>query len=186
MSRLVPVYLAGPEVFRPDAAAVAAAKQEICRAHGLLGVHPLDAERELAGDVGSGSSVDRGPERALALYDALVAQLDRCEAGLADLTPFRGPSADVGTAWEVGYLVGRGRPVVAYTGEPAHYAQRVVPDGWHVEDHDLADNLMLEGAVRRSSGVPVLRVVAGSATPLGSLDGFRQAAAALAEALGTR
>jgi nucleoside 2-deoxyribosyltransferase len=40
--RRMRVYLAGPEVFLPDALAIAAAKKRLCAAHGLEGVFPLD------------------------------------------------------------------------------------------------------------------------------------------------
>ena len=35
-------YLAGPEVFLPDALDIAAAKKRICAVHGLEGVFPFD------------------------------------------------------------------------------------------------------------------------------------------------
>ena len=38
------IYLAGPEVFLPDAREIADAKKAICRAHGLEGVFPADPE----------------------------------------------------------------------------------------------------------------------------------------------
>ena len=41
------VYLAGPEVFLPDGAAVGDAKRALCAAAGLVGVFPLDAEAGL-------------------------------------------------------------------------------------------------------------------------------------------
>ncbi|MFN8038475.1 MAG: nucleoside 2-deoxyribosyltransferase [Acidimicrobiales bacterium] len=173
------VYLAGPDVFLPNAAEVAAAKQAVCGRLGLVGVHPFDAEVAL-------DAVARGEARGLALHDALVDQLDGCDAGIANLTPFRGPSADVGTALEVGYLVGRGRPVVGYTNVDSHYAERVDADGLAVEDHDLADNLMLEGAVRRSSGVPILRADVAPDRRLSDLAAFERAAIVLAEVLRRR
>ena len=39
---------------------------------------------------------------------------------IANLTPFRGPSADVGTVYEVGFMRALGRPVFGYatTAEP--------------------------------------------------------------------
>ena len=173
------VYLAGPDVFLPNAAEVAAAKQAVCGKLGLDGVHPFDAEVAL-------HEVPRGVERGLALHDALVDQLDACDAGIANLTPFRGPSADVGTALEVGYLVGRGRPVVGYTNVGSHYAERVEVDCLAIEDHDLADNLMLEGAVRRSSGVAVVRADVPADRRLTDLAAFEQAASALADLLRAR
>lgn len=102
-----------------------------------------------------------------------MTQLDEADAVIANLTPFRGPSADVGTAWELGYAAGRGLPVFAYTGALDHYGARVRVDGLLIEDFDLADNLMLDGAVRRSGGA-IIRVD-GGADPverLRSLEGF--------------
>jgi nucleoside 2-deoxyribosyltransferase len=144
------VYLAGPEVFLPDAVEVGRRKVEVCARHGLAGWYPLDA------DVGGAE----GPAGAWALFDAMLAMLDRCDAVIANLTPFRGPSADVGTVWELGYAAGRGLPVFGYTAAMDHYGARVTPDGLMVEDFGLADNLMLEGAVRRAGGA-VVRVDGG-------------------------
>jgi nucleoside 2-deoxyribosyltransferase len=150
------VYLAGPEVFLPDADEIGMRKIAICAAHGLDARYPVEPIRAL-GDLSALS----GEERAVRFFDALVEQLDTCAAVLANLTPFRGPSADVGTAWEVGYAYGRGVPVFAYTNALDHYFTRVTPDGLFIEDFDLADNLMLEGASRRSGG-SVVRVDGGS------------------------
>ena len=43
------IYLAGPEVFLPDATAFGRRKVEICAAHGLEGVFPLDNQLDLDG-----------------------------------------------------------------------------------------------------------------------------------------
>lgn len=174
------VYLAGPEVFLPDAAELGRTKVALCATHGLDARYPLEPIAEL-GDL---TSVP-GPERAVHLFDALVAQLDGCDAVIANLTPFRGPSADVGTAWELGYAAGRGLPVFGYTNTLDHYFARVSPDGLEVEDLDLADNLMLEGAVRRSGG-EVIRVDGGSdpVDRLRKLHGFEAAVKAAAARLG--
>ena len=85
--------------------------------------------------------------------------MDGCVAGIANLSPFRGPSADVGTAFELGYLLASGQVVFGYTSHVDDYATRVAPDGLMVEAFGLADNLMLEGAVRRA-GHAVVRVEA--------------------------
>ncbi len=39
---MIRVYLAGPDVFRPDAEAFGARLKAICAGHGLDGVFPLD------------------------------------------------------------------------------------------------------------------------------------------------
>jgi nucleoside 2-deoxyribosyltransferase len=159
------IYLAGPEVFLPDAVDIGRRKVAVCARHGLDGWYPLDA------DLGPVAPED--PDRAWALFDAMVDKLDVCAGVIANLTPFRGPSADVGTVWELGYAAGRGLPVFAYTGALAHYGARVTADGLDIEDFDLADNLMLEGAVRRHGG-EIVRVDAGAdaVAALRHLDGF--------------
>jgi nucleoside 2-deoxyribosyltransferase len=135
------VYLAGPDVFLPDSAAVGRRKQAICREHGLEGHYPGE-EVELDGLAPK--------QQARALFEACVTMMDRCVAGLANVTPFRGVSADVGTAFEMGYLFGRGRPVWGYTSHAADYAVRVADaDELLVEAFGLADNLMVEGPMLR-------------------------------------
>jgi nucleoside 2-deoxyribosyltransferase len=131
------VYLAGPDVFLPDSVDVGRRKQVICRAHGLEGHYPGE-EVDLTG-------LDPA-QQARVLFESCVTMMDRCVAGLANVTPFRGVSADVGTAFEMGYLFGRDRPVWGYTSHAADYATRVADDGdLLVEAFGLADNLMLEG-----------------------------------------
>jgi nucleoside 2-deoxyribosyltransferase len=135
------VYLAGPDVFLPDSAAIGRRKQDLCRAHGLDAHYPGE-EIDLTG---------LDPVRqARSLFESCVEMMDRCDAGLANVTPFRGVSADVGTAFEMGYLFGRGCPVWGYTSHADDYATRVVADGdLTVESFGLADNLMLEGPMLR-------------------------------------
>jgi nucleoside 2-deoxyribosyltransferase len=144
------VYLAGPEVFFVDALAIAAAKRELCARHGLVGHFPLD-------DVPAAGL--RGDALALALFDGCVAMMERCDLAIVNMTPFRGVSMDVGSAVEMGYVFASGRPVLAYTDDPADYRARVDAakraDGAEVEDFGLADNLMCEGVVRRSGGAVV-------------------------------
>ena len=158
-------YLAGPEVFLPDAIAVGEAKKAICADHGIEGVYPLD-----------------GPALAFepgAIFDRCIEHLDACDLVIANLTPFRGPSMDVGTAVEMGYALGAGKPVFGYTNVADDYRARVADDGLFVEDFGLADNLMCEGAVGRHGGT-VVRVAVdpaddGSAALLADLVGFRAA-----------
>jgi nucleoside 2-deoxyribosyltransferase len=164
------VYLAGPDVFLPDAVAQGERKKAICRAHGLDGRYPLDV-----------AALRPGLEpraQARALFGAMTRLMEACDAGIANLTPFRGPSMDVGTAVEIGYLHARGKRVFGYTNDPRDYAKRVADDGLLIEAFGLCDNLMVEG--------PIAHVVRAASVPenaLASLDAFercvREAAAAL-------
>lgn len=167
------VYLAGPEVFLApaDRDRVREAKLRSCADRGWTGLFP-------AADPPEG---DDGPARALALFDALRTDLDRCDAGIANLTPFRGPSADAGTVWEVGYLVARGVPVLGYTNHVGHYGHRAGGlDDHHVEAFDLTDNLMVDRGIWRSSGVEVVRTAVAPGDELIDLRGFDACCRALA------
>jgi nucleoside 2-deoxyribosyltransferase len=156
------VYLAGPDVFLPAADARAAALKAICARHGLLGVSPLDA---LDGEPAGWSALPEA--RRIALRNE--AHMGGCAALIANLTPFRGPSADAGTVFEVGYMRGLGRPVFGWSNSGVRFTERTRaflgdaatsgPDGtWRdgegmlIEAFGLADNLMIEGAIFSSGG----------------------------------
>ncbi|WP_160123216.1 nucleoside 2-deoxyribosyltransferase [Rhodovarius lipocyclicus] len=142
------IYLAGPDVFFPDAAARAARLKAACAVFGFHGVFPLDPPTEpplVAPD---------SPEWQR-IFLANEAHIRGCDALVANLTPFRSPSADAGTAWEMGFMRALGRPVLGWTEDERDYAPRVTPDGLQIEDFGLADNLMLHGgalAVFRGAG----------------------------------
>lgn len=163
------VYLAGPEVFLRNAVAAGAAKVEICARHGLDGKYPLDAQLDL-GELALA-------ERAYAIARANEGLIGDCDALIANLTPFRGPSADTGTAYEVGYARGRGMPVFGYSNHHLSFFDRVRKfdpkplkhrpgsdatmafedsDRMGVEQFELADNLMVIGAIHESGSTIVL------------------------------
>ena len=102
------IYLAGPDVFLPDAVAIGRRKAEICARHGLTGLYPLDNAVDLAAG-----------DASLAIFKGNEAMMDAADAIIANLTPFRGPSADAGTVYELGYMAGRGKLLFAYSNDPA-------------------------------------------------------------------
>src|SRR5712692_4939215 len=139
------VYLAGPDVFLPDAVDIGRRKVELCKRHGLIGLYPLDNTIDLAAKDAS-LQIFRGNEAMMIEADAII----------ANLTPFRGPGADAGTVYELGYMAGRGKLCLGYSNDPSCYADRVRrftdviskdgrlidASGLTVEDFGLADNLM--------------------------------------------
>jgi nucleoside 2-deoxyribosyltransferase len=140
------IYLAGPDVFLPDAMEVGRQKVDICRRHGLIGLYPLD------------NVVDRAAtEASLRIYKANEAMMDQADAIIANLTPFRGPGADAGTVYELGYMAARGKFCLGYSNDPVLYADRVRrftkvktrdgglvdAEGLTVEDFGHNDNLMV-------------------------------------------
>ena len=161
MSTRPRLYLAGPEVFLPDAMALAREKVEVCDRHGFEGVFPKDKSLNLAN-----LSKREQARRIAAANEALMRS---CPGLIANLTPFRGVSMDAGTAFEVGFMRALGRPVLGYTNVVTEYRQRVesyrkrdvgMPDAdaaeVAVEDFDLAENLMIEAAII-ASGAEVIR-----------------------------
>lgn len=140
------IYLAGPDVFHPDAAQRAMAMKAACARHGMQGVFPLDPPPD-------GADIPADAAQWLRIHLANEAHIRGCDAMVADITPFRGASADPGTAWEMGFMRALGRPVMAWTAETRDYRARIAPDGLAVEDFGLADNLMLEGGVALSGGM---------------------------------
>jgi nucleoside 2-deoxyribosyltransferase len=152
------VYLAGPDVFLPDAVEIGHRKVELCARFGLTGLYPLDTVIDLT-----------AKDAALRIFRSNEAMMDRADAVIANLTPFRGPSADAGTVYELGYMAGRGRFCLGYSNVPGAYADRVREmtgagssggrlidgEGLTIEDFDLADNLMMIHALELHGGALV-------------------------------
>jgi nucleoside 2-deoxyribosyltransferase len=145
------IYLAGPDVFLPDALEVGQRKVEICARHGLIGLYPLDNTVNLS-----------AADASLNIFRGNEAMMDAADAIIANLTPFRGPGADAGTVYELGYMAGRGRLCLGYSNDPTVYAERVArtdrvshlsdgrlidSQGLTVEDFRLSDNLMMMHAL---------------------------------------
>src|SRR5665213_3937728 len=83
MHRARKVYLAGPEVFLPDADDIGRRKKKLAAQYGFEGLYPLDSA--LSAD----PSLDRLDAR---IYRANVALIHAADFGIANLTPFRGLS----------------------------------------------------------------------------------------------
>lgn len=150
------LYLAGPDVFLPDAVAIGRSKVALCAAYGFEGLFPLDCEPPPPGV--------SHREAGLQIYRANVALMRSADAVIANLTPFRGPSADVGTAFELGFFAAMQRPIFAYSADASGFAERTRTllgldssaerdaDGCSIEPFGLPDNLMLPGAVLDGGG----------------------------------
>jgi nucleoside 2-deoxyribosyltransferase len=140
------IYLAGPEVFLTDATAIGCLKQKLCKRHGHVGLFPLDNAVDLS-----------AADASMQIFRGNRAMMNEADAIVANLTPFRGPCADAGTVYELGYIAGRGRLCLGYSNDPLVYRDRVAKtqrlterdkvffdeQGLIVEDFHLADNLMI-------------------------------------------
>lgn len=147
---VVRAYLAGPEVFLRNARDVGEKKKSICARYGIEGVFPLDI-------LPSKEALER--DEPLAIYQVCVDLMGSCDIIIANMTPFRGVSMDVGTAIEMGYMRGARKKVFGYTNSTNDYRTRVRRSkrsgGMQVENFGLSDNLMCDGVVRASGSSPV-------------------------------
>jgi len=142
------LYLAGPDVFRPDALAWAEESRILCAAHGHVALIPLDGVETTA----------------IGIYQANIELIRTADAVIANLEPFRGCEPDSGTCVEVGFALALGKPVIGYLQTTETVVERVARiegearenrakkpvdrNGQHVEDFGLPLNLMLAVPVR--------------------------------------
>ena len=159
MARTSSVYLSGPSVHQQQAQALAAEARALCEAAGFS---PLSQTPELL--------TESEPSEAMAreIYAERAARMRKADAGVVDLTPFRGPHCDPAVAFEAGFLAGLGKPVFAYMNvvaeDDAELSSRVSDyvgaepgeDGvWRddygaaIEDYGLPESLMLWAEARR-------------------------------------
>lgn len=162
------VYLAGPEVFLPDPIAAGVDKKAAIEnlvkqndwAFNLVGLYPMDNEIDnFAPDFATGMKI----------YHANIDLMNKAHFITANMVRFRGPSMDVGTAFEMGYMTGLEKPVFAYYDatpfygaqeKPGLYAERIKKfypiskdnpgvdiHGQSIENFKMPDNLMMVGSL---------------------------------------
>jgi len=183
------VYLAGPDVFLPQAGAWAETRKAICLSYGLFAVTPFDPPPVTP------PGWEALPEWQR-IFLANEAHIRSADALIANLTPFRGPSADPGTVYEVGLARGLGRPVFGYSTAADGFTDRSTAvwgpthrdangiwrdrDGLSVEDFDLFDNLMIVGGL----AVPLIAASVPEDERWSDLTAFERCASAAAQILG--
>jgi nucleoside 2-deoxyribosyltransferase len=171
------LYLAGPDVFLPNPLEVARLKQQICQNYGFTGLFPFDVSLDLA---------NLPPfEQGMAIYRSNIELMNKSDLIVANMTPFRGPSMDVGTAFEMGYMAAQGKPVFGYSNDGRLYVERVLGEagldanGLSIETFAMADNLMLEGAIVASHGCLIREQSANYYTELSAFEAVVKVAARL-------
>lgn len=122
------VYLAGWEVFKPDAAEIGKKLKALCEKFGFKGLYPLDNECDNAKDI----------------YDGNIALIKSADYVIANVNAFRGYEPDSGTAFEIGYAAALGKPVIAYLEEARPMTEWVKDEnGCNIENFGFPVNLMI-------------------------------------------
>ncbi len=163
------VYLAGPDVFYPAPAAVGAMKKRMIEEQGCVGHYPLDTPiPEFKADEAT----------ALKIAEANEALMDMSQVILVNMTPWHGPSMDVGTAFETGYMRAKAKHapggvlIIGYyegmvnrsfmdrvaamvcNNDVVHHADGLILDqkGNSLENFSLPENLMITSAIKKTGG----------------------------------
>lgn len=134
------IYLAGPDVFKPDFPSIRDGLKALCLNIGLIALSPAD-----------GDPLECAPsEMSRQIYLQNIALIEDADIVMANVENFRGHEPDSGTMFEIGYAVARGKTVWCYN-VPANSLVDQIPcdanrrdcDGYAVEDFALSRNLML-------------------------------------------
>ncbi|SFK89398.1 Nucleoside 2-deoxyribosyltransferase [Paenibacillus sp. 1_12] len=154
------IYLAGFEVFYPNALEIGANLKAACAEHGFVGVYPKD-------NVISKEPGRSKQEIASEIFHANIKLIEEADIIAANLNCFRGAEPDSGTVFEVGYACALGKKLYGYVDadvpmwekvalywggvHPGDNGRYVDKEGLHIENLGMPINLML--------GVPVKLVI---------------------------
>lgn len=154
------IYLAGPEVFLENAVTVGQQKKDLCAKYGFTALYPLDGKNS---DNTTDTMPKTPPEIGIHIYHNNIHFMNEADVIIANMTPYQGVGMDTGTAFEMGYMRGLGKPVYGYSNVAELFNQRqkdafdyfvddnhkmrVTDTRMAIENFDLCDNLMMVGAV---------------------------------------
>lgn len=152
------IYLAGPEVFLPNAKEIGQIKKDLCIKYGVEGIFPIDTDVDFS----------NLSENAIGLKISSINEslIKKCDIVIANITPFRCVSADSGTIYEIGYATALNKNVFAYSNTSIKLFERTVsyfniliknqeyrdPYNMIVEQFGMVDNLMIDGGILNRGG----------------------------------
>jgi nucleoside 2-deoxyribosyltransferase len=156
------IYLAGPEVFLPDANNYFEKTKLLCRNYGYEGISPFDGEPMTATGLQKAELIFKNNCRLIEMSDLII----------ANCNSFRGALMDDGTAFEIGYARALQKIIYGFIDHHdlltknveskietfAHASgYRIDKQGYLVnEDFGNTINLMMEMAIQDSGGKLVL------------------------------
>lgn len=143
-SNKLKIYMAGFEVFRPDAVELGLEMKRLCAEYGFEGIFPLDK------DIKPQSTLF---DTANAIFEGNVRLVQKADIIVANLNPFRGQEPDSGTVFEcgLGYALNKklyghiidGRTMSEKLQSGMNSETGLYKDGMSVENFGLSNNLML-------------------------------------------
>lgn len=156
------IYLAGPEVFLPNALEVLTSAKKLCERFGFDALTPFD------GEVTDQVKLAKANQ----IFKENILLIQKSDIVIANCNPFRGACVDDGTAFEIGYAYGKGKRVFGYLKDNRSLPEIVMSkistnqhdsgyvidqDGYLLnEDFGNSINLMLEFSILDSGGSLVL------------------------------
>ncbi len=152
------IYLAGPAVFAPAEIAQAHFHHAaiLCEELQLQLLSPLDIELK------ENEFDNRAESRAIAIKRGNLELMMTASCVVADISPFRGPHMDPGTAYEIGWADALSLPVILYSQARgtlrSRYGRAADRLGYSIEDFGLCDNLMIAASLSGSK-VGAARIV---------------------------
>lgn len=115
-NRYPKIYLAGPEIFLPNAREIAGKQKTLCEKYGFIGLHPMDNNVNIiGGSLAAANDIYRGDTN----------QIRKCDILVANCNPFRGALMDDGTAYELGFGNALDKPSYGYVSDADSYIERV-------------------------------------------------------------
>lgn len=136
------IYLAGPDVFYKDVDKIAAFKKNTCLKYGFEPIFPLDLlPKNLFTDKYSLE------DRARIIKKACVSGIKQSDFVVSNMTPFRGVSMDVGTAFEMGFADALDKPIFAYSIDESSYLEKVIDASLYQKtkdnvEYDIYDSII--------------------------------------------
>lgn len=124
------IYIAGPDVFAPDALLVGARYKAICENYGFIGLFPLDNQASTSREIFLGNR----------------AMIEEADIVVANLDFFRGQCMDDGTAWEIGHAAALKKDIFGYMADTRSLLSKIGEKdkyGNAVEDFGHPINLMI-------------------------------------------
>lgn len=154
---MLKIYIAGFDVFAPDAVERGKRYKQICEKYGFEGLYPFDNEINCKDLI----------QKPRLIFEGNVNYIEQADIIVANLNPFRGAEVDSGTAFECGVGFALGKKLYGHLWDDSPIIDKVMNyysgitlrkttwrdrEGYSIEDFGLPLNLMLAVPVKLVTG----------------------------------